>query len=85
MIYALSSQLSEVHRETSGDASTTLEMTIVILILMAAVGSACWWAFQRVRRAQDPCEGCDGCQLKELKEHAKACKKQKNSCCTTKK
>ena len=62
-----------------------MQTIAVIIILTAALGYACWWGFQRIKNASDPCVGCDGCQLKELKEQAKKCKKQKNSCCVAKK
>jgi len=93
--YGLSSRLSVAHGEISwiskGDVlaepsgiaerSTSLEMTIVVLVLLAAVAYACWWGWQKIKNANDPCEGCSGCQLKDLKN----CQKQKKSCCNAKK
>ena len=88
-LIGLSSRLSEAHGEIStvigGDFSTTLEMTVVYIILIGAVGYAGWWVYERIRKSDDPCEGCTGCQLKELKERAKECEKRKKSCCCTKK
>ncbi len=62
-----------------------IQLLIVILVLAGSVLYVGWWVYQRLQKANDPCEGCDGCQLKELKEHAKQCKKQKKSSCCTKK
>ena len=97
-LIGLSSRLSGAHGEIStvigGDFSTTLEMTtgggalemtIVYIILIGAVGYAAWWVYERIRKSDDPCEGCTGCQLKELKDRAKECEKRKKSCCCTKK
>ena len=94
-LFGLSSRLSGAHGEIStvigGDFSTTLEMTtgggalemtIVYIILIGAVGYAGWWVYERIRKSDDPCEGCTGCQLKE---RAKECEKRKKSCCCTKK
>jgi len=81
-------------QEISGDFSTTLEMTtgggalemtVVYIILIGAVGYAAWWVYERIRKSDDPCEGCTGCQLKELKDRAKECEKRKKSCSCTKK
>ena len=88
-LIGLSSRLSEAHGEIStvigGDFSTTLEMTVVYIILIGAVGYAAWWVYERIRKSDDPCEGCTGCQLKELKDRAKECEKRKKSCCCKKK
>ena len=84
-LIGLSSRLSEAHGEISGDFSTTLEMTVVYIILIGAVGYAAWWVYERIRKSDDPCEGCTGCQLKELKDRAKECEKRKKSCSCTKK
>ena len=62
-----------------------MQQIVVYFILACAIGYAAWWGYQRVQKANDPCEGCDGCQLKEPKQHAKKCKKQKKSSCCAKK
>lgn len=51
-----------------------MQQIIVFFVIFAAVGYACWWGWQKMKNANDPCEGCSGCQLKDLKN----CQKQKN-------
>lgn len=58
-----------------------MQQIIVFFVIFAAIGYACWWGWQKMKNANNPCEGCSGCQLKDLKN----CQKQKKSCCNVKK
>jgi len=58
-----------------------MQQVAVIIIVLAAVGYAIFWAIQKIKNAKNPCDGCSGCQLKDLKN----CQNQKKSCCCAKK
>ena len=41
-----------------------MQQTIVVIILILAVGYALWHAYKSFRNDAEPCCGCDGCPLK---------------------
>jgi len=55
-----------------------MQQTIVVIILILAVGYALWHAYKSFRNDAEPCCGCDGCPLKG---HGCSENQEKPDCC----
>lgn len=44
-----------------------IQLLVVCLVIIAAIGYAGWRVYTAIRKENDPCYGCDGCQLKKIK------------------
>ena len=53
-----------------------IQLLVVCLVIIAAIGYAGWHVYTAIRRENDPCYGCEGCQLKGLKKKVR----QTNEC-----
>ncbi len=42
-----------------------MQLLLVIIILVVAVGYAAWRIYRSMTAPPDPCAGCDGCALKK--------------------
>ncbi|MBR1546193.1 MAG: FeoB-associated Cys-rich membrane protein [Prevotella sp.] len=52
-----------------------MQIFLVILILMLAIGYAAWRIYKSLTAPSDPCKGCDGCALKK-KSGGKFCQSE---------